>query len=639
MFGMTRNSRRFDDRNETRLEYKSAYNYDRTFHSKPTINPYPSTNIPEKDEYRYIEEVNDKSTREYLVSEEDYILLRKIKQEREAGNKVEMNIPSRGRPRGISRPEEVAKHVEDDEGPKLPPRKPKESKQADPYQERFERYTKSKTKLVLSNDKYNDDIENEDEDGDEGEKPALPKRTKKPEHLRRLSISREGSIKESIRDKSHSDSKPMVKSKPEIKPRERNITTPIVKSEGSHPVPSLPVRKPEVVPRGTINTTATELQSRNEPKPLPILPPQPHKNDSIRVKYSQEIELIELSSEDEQEEKENENVSISSKIPPKVNRGSKPLGFIDSLQGNKLTTSNINQNDFPPLKSTQPSPKHLDYLDSMQDNSTTVVSSKISTLSSSSPPRKNSPTRIPKSESFIESALKNSESSHNLSLKQKPLLPNKPKNLTTEMKKQDQDKKPKEGTLEIPALRKVDKPASQSPTRYKSERIDLPKLQKKVPPAVNKTSKPSTTIDFPKLSPVKKTPPPVKKDNKPSLPEALLKRNNLNDPKRSLNKSKTVPIIPERKISMPEALQKAKQLRGRGGQVEEPQREKPLTIEDKLSSVIALQKRHTIPGSTIMRSESINSSRSNSSSSQGASLSHPTKRRAKGPKRKLPTKI
>ncbi|CAL9729795.1 protein Bsp1p [Monosporozyma unispora] len=613
-----------DYNNLDNLAYKSAYNYDRTFSSSlKGINPYPSDNEIEVEQG------------EYVVSREDYILLQKIKQQQQQGEpqKQTERIPSRGKPRGhdLIGIEEAGK---EESGPKLPPRKPKELDKIDPYEQRFQRYKKNNSK------------NKEEEPAEEEIKPALPKRNQ---------------------------------NKPESS------------------------KKPQVVPREI--SDKFEIHERNKPKPLPKTPPKHNDSNIVSVKYSQEIELIDLTDDDENKAEEENKPALSPKPsfkkdlklivkreskpmqlvspepiemePPKprINRESKPVGFINSLQNNKLTTSNVNNKSTSSLNRSKPidyldsmqnnnttsisthrdnllnsptlSSKHLDYLDSMSGNATTTVTThKISQPSSPS----RSPTRLPKSESFIESALKNSESSNNLSLKKKPLLPTKPQNLTDNNKVKPVKPPKREGLIELPQLRKVERPTSSPQKLSIQENIDLPKLQsvkKKIPPPVNKSNKPSG-IELPQLQTVNKnTPPPVNKTNKPNLPEALLKRDNLNKNggSRHLNKARTVPSIPERKISMPEALKRAQQLKQAKNQSTINPDSTPQSIEDKLSSVLTLQKRHTLgDGSSAFNRSSGSSNNSptptmSSNHNSTSSLPQLTKGRTKGPKRKLPTNI
>ncbi|CAL9734511.1 hypothetical protein MOSE0_F00870 [Monosporozyma servazzii] len=685
------------------LAYKSAYNYDRTFNSnKEDTGKYPSDNGIDIDG-------------EYVVSKEDYILLQKIKQQQQQPKQTQ-NLPSRGAPRGRHQDQLQTDKVKIDEpGPKLPPRKPKELARIDPYEQRFERYSKAS----LKNNSQSNNEENEEFT------PALPKRN---HNNAKLDLVKDNSVSR-INNSNHETSK-----------------------------------KPQIIPREVSDNTI-EIQERNKPKPLPKTPP---KHDFVNLKYSQNIELIDLTADDDvSDKKENrpklppkpslngnlkpvakkdlkssvhkeskpivkreskpmqmvspEPVEISApksrfnreskpSIPtklsndrdfrpssntdskpsinrdskpliptkPSIDRDSKPVGFINSLQNNVLTTSNVsNKANHSPTRS-----KPMGYLDSMQNNSTTSISTKMDTLPSS--PTRNSKqldyldsmqgnstttvtthkplspskpiTRSPKSESFIESALKNSESTSNLSLKKKPLLPTKPKNLN-ESKDHTSMISPKhEDLIELPQLRKVEKPSPASPHRnIVQENILLPKLQpvmkKKTPPPVNKDNKPSG-IELLNLQSVKKMPPPIHKDKKPDLPEALLKRDNLTKSGgfRQLDKSKTVPMIPERKISMPEALKKAEQLKQKKNQpspTTEGESSPSSSIEDKLSSVLQLHKRHTMGDApSSFSGSSINTFPSSKTSSVSVSTQHSssslpqlTKRRAKGPKRKLPTKI
>lgn len=634
------------------LAYKSAYNYDKTFNS----NSSPNSNT---------------ASREYVVSREDFLLLQRIKAQQRLNKE---NLQPNKNNEDISSSRQLAQellardHTYNSVGdrgnivdvvPKLPSRKPKELSNIDPYEERFQRYTKSK--YTVKNMEGDKKEERNDNFGNE----------RRPELSRR---------KTGILERFQSNTNQYMQS-----------------------------RKPEGTVFGTVN-----------------------------IKYEKEIDLIDISDDDnDRNSRIEENNKPKPTMNPFVNRASKPVNFLDSLQNRNLAMSQ-NQEDLVKTTSKASTHRMLDYLESLQQNPNTTITTKKETVSkplmSSSnhvdyldsmqenrstiitkhPQQSSFPSNYKKfdssksnqkstvesnTERFIESALKKSESNYSLSLKKKPLLPNKPNTLVnfqinSSPKKTITNNKKEENPnndhhIKIFQLRKIEKPQMGNSSEKKNqiqEYIDIPELKsvkkdRTLPPPVNKDTKP-TYIELPKLKSIRKDktlPPPVNNNTKPNLPEALIKHANLktddNFPNRHIIKSKTAPAIPSRKISMPEALKRAKELRENRNKKAvnndiptetnttitptndiftiNSDSDKSLSIEDKLSKILFLQKRHTVneenpshfstytpTSSNSIPSPSIsNTSLSISSDNSTPSLNHPTKRRAKGPKRKLPTKI
>lgn len=634
------------------LAYKSAYNYNKTFNSNSSHN-------------------SNTTSREYVVSREDFLLLQRIKAQQRL-NKENLQLNKNNE--DISSSRQLAQELlardhtynnVDDRGnivdmvPTLPPRKPKELSNINPYEERFQRYTKSK--YTVKNIEGDEKEERNDNFGNE-RRPELPRR------------------KTDILERFQSNTKQSTKS-----------------------------RKPEGIVFGIVN-----------------------------IKHEKEIDLIDISDDDnDMNSRIEENNKPKSTMNPIVNRASKPVNFLDSLQNRNLAMSQ-NQEDLVKttskasthrmldyLESLQQnpnttittkketvskplisSPNHVDYLDSMQENRSTIItkhpqqSSFPSNYKKFNSSKSNQKSTIESNtERFIESALKKSESNYSLSLKKKPLLPNKPntlinfqinsspKKIITNNKKEETSNN--DHYIKLPQLRKIEKPQIGNSLEKKNqiqEYIGIPELKsvkknKTLPPPVNKDTKP-TYIEFPKLKSLKKDktlPPPVNKNTKPNLPEALIKHANLktddNFPNRHIIKSKTAPAIPSRKISMPEALKRAKELRENRNKKAvnndiptetnttitptsdilniNSDSDKSLSIEDKLSKILLLQKRHTVneenpshfftytptSSNSIPSPSTSNISLSISSENSTPSLNHPTKKRAKGPKRKLPTKI
>ena len=196
--------------------------------------------------------------------------------------------------------------------------------------------------------------------------------------------------------------------------------------------------------------------------------------------------------------------------------------------------------------------------------------------------------------------------------------------------------------------------SSTSPRRGNNDMIEMPKLRsvngnsdtkegsvngKHTPPVVPKR-KPTISEALVNAKSLKKTDqssnkPPSANDS--DIPEALAKRN-------ALNKSKVAPVVPARKISMPEALKRANQLKSAAKNDPEPEIEEPASddINSKLEAVISLHQRKTFGGSASASApQPLRRVRTTQPSTGAASpqLTHITKGRAKGPRRKLPSKI
>lgn len=634
----------------SRLAYKSAYNYDKTFNSNYTT-----------------------ASRGYVVSRDDFLLLQRIKAQQQLHKENLQSDRDNGKvlsSEWMSGKLLVQNHAHsnmcvndniEDVVPKLPPRKPKEVSDIDPYEERFLRYSKSKY-------------------------------TVKRIDIEEKKVDKTDTVDDERR-------------------------------------PPLPQRKTDILENAPSNANRYAMLGRTEGTVSGI----------VNIKYKKDIDLIDTSINDkDQKSPTKEKNKPKSTINPVVNRASKPIDFLDSVHNEKYiidgnyknlvgtttpevpthknldyleslqqhhNTSITMKKEFtsrPPVSNKI----HVDYLDSMQENSSTVITkhpqqSDFTTNSKNNGSKFNQKsTSESNSESFIESALKKSESNYSLSSKKKPSLPNKPDTLTnfqvsfSQKKTTTTKNKKKENSLnndriEVPPLRKIEKPQTDNFSPKKNqiqEYLDLPELKSvkkdnSARPPINKSTKP-TSIELPKLKSVKKDkvlPPPVNKNTKPNLPEALIKHANLrtNDTlsKRNILKSKTAPAIPSRKISMPEALKRAKELKEKRSRKHinntvpteitttitatndiinpDCDPDNSLAIEEKLSKILLLQKRHTVneehPSNvsisnstsfTITPSPSIsNSSLSIFPENSTSSLTHPTKKRARGPKRKLPTKI
>ena len=275
---------------------------------------------------------------------------------------------------------------------------------------------------------------------------------------------------------------------------------------------------------------------------------------------------------------------------------------------------------------------------------------------------------------------------------EKPLPPSKPRNLSSEpvtggKEDSEETENSTEGLRSFKLRSTGTKIESKVPPKIpsKSSNISFGTLKPVAPIPMTSPSKTrqyeSDGIEMPKLRSVngtshsdnfgtdgKHTPPVVPK-RKPTIPEALLNAKSLKKTTQSsnssngdsdipealarrnaLNKSKVAPAVPTRKISMPEALKKANKLKAasRGDDVgieNENTSEQDTTddsINSKLEAVISLHQRKTFGGSTTPNApKPLRRVRTTQAVSGSASpqLTHITKNRAKGPRRKLPSKI
>ncbi|CCF56343.1 hypothetical protein KAFR_0B00430 [Kazachstania africana CBS 2517] len=362
---------------------------------------------------------------------------------------------------------------------------------------------------------------------------------------------------------------------------------------------------------------------------------------------------------------------IKSKPEPPVSRKPidiKSMSFLTSLDKNKLSISHTH--DGSPKKVTN---IHVDYIDSIQLKENISLPSKENLQS-------NLETKIvPKSESFINSALKTKKSA--AKVLDKPLLPSKPKNLKISGKlnaDKEKDTQFDEKTANevekrkplVPAKKKFD-PSLFGSIKQNNEPISLVKLR-----PVGQTNERPNLDDDAKLliqNRQKLNRPPEVPKRKPTIPEALLKIDKLNKTDISLNmkkeedvpeallkkkhlqKSKTAPVIPARKVSLNEVVKKSQILGKQEAKIVASLGDDNDTAANKLEAVLMahrLRSRNTIGTSTLKtmsssednslfsRDSSINTSKSEVSTvGQPKPLVHVTKARARGPKRKLPTKF
>lgn len=218
---------------------------------------------------------------------------------------------------------------------------------------------------------------------------------------------------------------------------------------------------------------------------------------------------------------------------------------------------------------------------------------------------------------------------------------------------------PKKPELALPKLRHVD-PNDSNRSKIKPETDFTANLKKATPPDVPKKN-PDLPEALARLGNLSRAEPPPKREE--DVPEALIKAGHLSkalpSPRRKedvpealvhlekLNKVSKQPPVPTRKISMEEALQKAQELKKqqqKQPQLPEEKLKQPKDMKSELGAVLKMQKlqssKHFLSSSSSTEpSSSNNSTTSLDSSDKPNVLSHATKTRSKGPKRRVPTSI
>lgn len=248
--------------------------------------------------------------------------------------------------------------------------------------------------------------------------------------------------------------------------------------------------------------------------------------------------------------------------------------FIDSLNENKLTDNKLSKIPHSPSKQDLNINHNIDYLESLQNNDT--VTNTLTTRNNDKnkkPLIPNKPNNLMKKDTFLSSMLKNSTSTKNLNSvledknntitsdktkKNLPRVPLKPKDISINSTTQNKD----EHKLELPKLKKVDSPIKDKsfksfPSKITDDKEIFPKL--KPTPPIKKDSllskfgkndlaeNDNDNLEMININnKLKKTviPPKINRENKPviklnkinnvkkqidePLPEALLKRQNLN---------------------------------------------------------------------------------------------------------------
>lgn len=399
-----------------------------------------------------------------------------------------------------------------------------------------------------------------------------------------------------------------------------------VRNQVPEEAPSLPDRK---IRSASPEEEAPSLPTRRVQtvEQVPLLPTRKYREPQVSQKEPVEKLVKDESSEIKEKKK-------APPVPRKRNEKlkSEPTTFISSLGKNKLTV-------FPQVdtaRKTQPvTTSHIDYLDSVH------LTPKSPEQTKSNPQKPISPGTS--GGSFISSALRTispSPSQSNVRV-EKPALPSKPaklKNSTiTTSKTSDNDE------LQNVKLKTTEKTKPKVPA--KKDGLTIPRLR----PVASAERKTSKRDDFPQnsmLEGLKKVERDKVQRRVVTPPEALTKMSQLkkgaangsakdektiSEVETKLRGLKSPPPVPKRNISMPEALKKAEKLKNTKQSLKHSS--KPSNENDFRSDLSAIL---TAPPKAAASSKQIAKESPNSTSS---SLVHHTKSRARGPKRKLPTKI
>lgn len=457
---------------------------------------------------------------------------------------------------------------------------------------------------------------------------------------------------------SHEDSSSFKTSKTrtEASNEEKVPSLPTRKARNAAPeeeAPSLPIRnvKKEAFRVKTSplkNSTKTpEVDGASIEENAPVLPTRRYRDVDMhteRTKMEPSPEkVVQLPSRREQRDaKQNKE---DKKAPPPVprkrneklkNQSSEPSTFISSMEKNKLTR-------FPQVgevsKPQSTATSHLDFLDSVH----------LTPKSADQPPARprKSVSQGTAGESFISSALKTiSPSPSQSSLKiEKPALPNKPAKLKNPSSAQtakvgDNDE------LGAVKLKVTEKTKPKIPA--KKDGLTIPRLRPVASSRGAKTVDSDDPTQKSLLEGLKKVKSDEAKQRKPSPPEAMIRMAQLNKSAPSNGSTKEKPIteaearlrglkspppVPKRNISMPEALKKAERLKSSKQPIPPPKSD----LRSELSAVLKA------PSPAVPSKKSTFSSSkppvTNNSNAKTTTLAHPTKSRARGPRRKLPTQL
>ncbi|KAL3234628.1 hypothetical protein RNJ44_03390 [Nakaseomyces bracarensis] len=620
------------------LRYKSAYNYEKSYGSKA------SSFDAEGEKSKENGSDNNKT---FVISEEDYLLLQKIKNSGDNDHISETELKNR-----LDKAANSSAIIESSTISKKPPLP----------SERRKIPTKSPDNTTRSQELV--EIDNTKFPARDSKPIGLPPRNSKPTEL---PLRNSKPVDLPPRNTKPDDLPPRHFKPVELSPKPIQVPD----RTSNLPEPPTRVSKPAIIPNrhskpiyGKIDSASDEdtpppLPSRNTtglnkssdiedestPPSLPRRAYKENENNSSKIEKSKPplpTKPTPLSSRKTEESKQRsgsplKEIPAAPKKPSHLsnNSSTEHISYLKSMEKNKLTKTNSS----PDQKSIEVKPsKEVDFLDSVQLKSPNAALSK-------SQPTEKPPINIKSQgkDSFISSALKSEDHKPEQSPSKKPIVPRKSDSLLHK-------------TTSFDSLEKKKKPAV-PPKKF--DGVDI-----------NKSKQIAEEKEFQNITLKKRTPPEVA-SRKPSIPEALLKANALSKgtnvqtnqskakeneipealkQREALAKGKKAPPIPQRKISMPEALKKAEQLRNRSGDVSDSSdsrsdvsnesTEEPQDINSKLESVL----RRAKTSSQLVKEQPMKlperaSTTSDLLSNKHSTLTHPNKNRTRGPKRKPPKKL
>ncbi|AQZ12013.1 BSP1 (YPR171W) [Zygosaccharomyces parabailii] len=606
------------------LAYKSAYNYEKTFSPRRVTS----------------------QEKTYVVSERDYLLLQSLK----AKEKSPPPLPSRGRARELR----LERILAEEKPPALPTRK---------Y------YSLS----VSTDDSYNAPISADGTNLLKGSKPPVPPKSRST--MRALEIRTESEAKEvSVTpDSSKEEKRPSLGDEYNLEKKSRNSEKSELKNS-----PRRYNLNAELESSGKIAAVDSSMQHQQVPQPLPI-----DFLDSVRRKQVESHTNmpsfgVTRTSEDGIDGFTRSVAKSTTQFSP-VQRA-KPIQF--TKNGTSDSESFISSAIKVSPNSHNLSENHISFTVPSNASSESFLSSALKVL----PPAK--PIAPPKPIGLTKQAEPRTMDLN----RPQPEKPLKPAKLATKIKPKVP---PKKSEITIPKLRHVGSPSPPfnkgSPVHEtnfadKLKKVEPPKVSEKslnLPEALAKLghlsrppASPKRQDEVPealtKLGHLSK--PIVSPKPEKDIPEALTKLGTLSrptiSPKREndipealshlerLNKVSKQPPVPARKISMAEALQRAQELKSQKSseQATKPDPEQPKDMKTELGAVLMAQKLRSTKPFLVGQSHTEPSSNNSSTTSLGRTqstpvttfadqnttsntLMHATKKRAKGPKRKLPSNV
>lgn len=606
------------------LAYKSAYNYERTFSPRRVTS----------------------QEKTYVVSERDYLLLQSLK----AKDKSPPPLPSRARARELR----LERILAEEKPPALPTRK---------Y------YSLS----VTTDDSYNAPISADGTTRLKGSKPPVPPKSRST--LRTLEMRTETEVKEAsvTPDPSKEEKHPGLGEEHNLEKKTRNSEKSELKNS-----PRKYNLNAELESSGKIAAIDSSIRHQQVPQPSPI-----DFLDSVQRKqvgsHTNTPNLGVTRTSDD-------GIDVFTRSPAKSTAQFNPVRTTKPIQFTKNDTSDSESFISSAIKVSPNShnlvENHINFTVPSKPSSESFLSSALKVLPHAKPIAPPKPVGLKKQAEPRTIGFNRPQ----------PEKPLKPAKLATKLKPKVP---PKKTDITIPKLRHVDSPSPPFNKRSPVHETNFTDKLKKVEPSKVSEKNPNLPEALAKLGHLSR--PPASPKRQDEVPEALTKLGNLSkpivspkpekdipealtklgtlsrptfSPKREndipealshlerLNKVSKQPPVPARKISMAEALQRAQELKAQKSsqQATKPNPEQPKDMKTELGAVLMAQKLRSSKPFLAGHSHTEPSSNNSSTSSLGRTqsmpvtafadqkttsntLMHATKKRAKGPKRKLPSNV